>query len=147
MLPPNAFGMAFGLAGLRVGYGVAQPELTDLMNRVRQPFNVNSVAQAAAIAALDDADYLARSYELNRTGMQRLTEAFARLDLHWVPSRGNFVLVEVGDAAQVYERLLRDGVIVRPVAGYGLPTWLRVSIGLPDENERFVAALERAMAR
>ena len=142
----RTFSKAYGLAGLRVGYGIAQAELTDLMNRVRQPFNVNSVAQAAAVAALDDADFLARSYALNRDGMQRLVQAFGRLGLRHVPSRGNFVLVEVGDAAGVYERLLRAGVIVRPVGNYGLPAWLRVSIGLPEENERFVAALEQALA-
>jgi histidinol-phosphate aminotransferase len=142
----RTFSKAYGLAGLRVGYGVAQAELTDLMNRIRQPFNVNSIAQAAAVAALSDDEYLARSYALNREGMATLTAAFDRLGLQHVPSRGNFVLVRVGDAAAVYERLLRQGVIVRPVGNYGLPQWLRVSIGLPRENATFVAALERALA-
>ena len=138
---------AYGLAGLRVGFALAQPELTDLMNRIRQPFNVNSLAQAAAIAALGDADFLARSYEINRLGKERLQKAFEVLGLQYVPSSGNFVLVRVGDAAAVYERLLRAGVIVRPVAGYGLPEWLRVSIGLPEENEKFLAALPAALGR
>ncbi len=138
---------AYGLAGLRVGFAIAQPALTDLMNRLRQPFNVHSLAQAAAIAALNDTDYLERSYEVNRAGLERLQSAFARMGLRYVPSYGNFVLVEVGDAPAVYERLLRAGVIVRPVANYGLPTWLRVSIGLPEENERFLQALEQALAR
>ena len=138
---------AYGLAGLRVGFALAQPELTDLMNRIRQPFNVNSLAQAAAIAALGDADFLERSYEINRQGKARLQTAFDALGLQYVPSHGNFVLVRVGDAAAVYERLLRAGVIVRPVAGYGLPEWLRVSIGLPEENERFLAALPAALGR
>lgn len=138
---------AYGLAGLRVGFALAQPELTDLMNRIRQPFNVNSLAQAAAIAALGDADFLERSYEINRQGKARLQTAFDALGLQYVPSYGNFVLVRVGDAAAVYERLLRAGVIVRPVAGYGLPEWLRVSIGLPEENERFLAALPAALGR
>lgn len=138
---------AYGLAGLRVGFALAQPELTDLMNRIRQPFNVNSLAQAAAIAALGDADFLERSYEINRQGKARLQTAFDGLGLQYVPSYGNFVLVRVGDAAAVYERLLRAGVIVRPVAGYGLPEWLRVSIGLPEENERFLAALPAALGR
>jgi histidinol-phosphate aminotransferase len=138
---------AYGLAGLRVGFALAQPELTDLMNRIRQPFNVNSLAQAAAIAALGDADFLERSYEINRQGKARLQKAFDGLGLQYVPSSGNFVLVRVGDAAAVYERLLRAGVIVRPVAGYGLPEWLRVSIGLPEENEKFLAALPAALGR
>lgn len=138
---------AYGLAGLRVGFALAQPELTDLMNRIRQPFNVNSLAQAAAIAALGDADFLERSYEINRQGKARLQTAFDALGLQYVPSYGNFVLVRVGDAAAVYERLLRAGVIVRPVVGYGLPEWLRVSIGLPEENERFLAALPAALGR
>jgi histidinol-phosphate aminotransferase len=138
---------AYGLAGLRIGFALAQGELTDLMNRVRQPFNVNSIAQAAAITALDDREFLERSYELNRAGLQRLQGAFQQLGLEYVPSYGNFVLVKVGDAAGVYEQLLRAGVIVRPVDGYGLPEWLRVSIGLPEENERFLAALATALGR
>lgn len=145
LLVSRSFSKAYGLAGLRIGYGIAQPVLTDLLNRVRQPFNVNSVAQAAAVAALRDRDFLARSYAMNRDGMAQLTAAFERLGLHYVPSRGNFILVEVGDAARVNQALLRQGVIVRPVANYGLPTWLRVSIGLPEENDRFVAALTIAL--
>ncbi|MBW7924964.1 MAG: histidinol-phosphate transaminase [Burkholderiaceae bacterium] len=143
----RTFSKAYGLAGLRVGFAVAQPELTDLMNRVRQPFNVSSIAQAAAIAALDDRAYLQRSYEANRAGLQRLQEAFARMGLEYVPSHGNFVLVRVGDAARVYEELLRAGIIVRPVGNYGLPDWLRISVGLPEENEAFLRAFEKAMGR
>jgi histidinol-phosphate aminotransferase len=142
----RTFSKAFGLAGLRVGYGLAQRELTDLLNRVRQPFNVNSVAQAAAVAALADEEFLARSYELNLRGMQQLTTAFASLGLEYVPSVGNFVLVKVGAAARVYEQLLRRGVIVRPVANYGLPEWLRVTVGLPEENAAFLRALPEALA-
>jgi histidinol-phosphate aminotransferase len=138
---------AYGLAGLRVGFALAQPELTDLMNRVRQPFNVNSLAQAAAVAAIADEPFLQRSYEINRQGLQRLQSAFDLLDLQYVPSYGNFVLVRVGDGAAVYEKLLRAGIIVRPVAGYGLPEWLRISIGLPEENEAFLAALPAALGR
>jgi histidinol-phosphate aminotransferase len=142
----RTFSKAFGLAGLRVGYGLAQRELTDLLNRVRQPFNVNSVAQAAAVAALADEEFLARSYELNLRGMQQLTAAFESLGLEYVPSVGNFVLVKVGAAARVYEQLLRRGVIVRPVANYGLPEWLRVTVGLPEENAAFLRALPEALA-
>lgn len=141
----RTFSKAYGLAGLRVGFAVAQPELTDLMNRVRQPFNVSSVAQAAAIAVLDDRAFLQRSCEMNRAGLQRLQGAFERMGLQYVPSHGNFVLVRVGDAARVYESLLHAGVIVRPVDNYGLPEWLRVSIGLPEENEVFLRALEQAV--
>lgn len=146
LLVSRTFSKAYGLAGLRVGYGLAQPQLTDLLNRVRQPFNVNSLAQAAALAALADTEFLARSDALNREGLQRLESAFHELGLAYVPSRGNFVLVKVGPAARVYQELLKRGVIVRPVANYGLPEWLRVSVGLPEENERFLAALPSALA-
>ncbi|AGW89183.1 histidinol-phosphate aminotransferase [Ralstonia pickettii DTP0602] len=150
LLVSRTFSKAYGLAGLRVGYAVAQPELADLLNRVRQPFNVNSVAQAAAVAALGDSEFLRRSAELNRAGKAQLTEAFDRLGLEYVPSSGNFVLVRVGDddgaGARVNLALLKQGVIVRPVGNYNLPRWLRVTIGLPEENAAFVAALERALA-
>jgi histidinol-phosphate aminotransferase len=130
---------------LRVGYGIAQPALTDLLNRVRQPFNVNAAAQAAAIAALGDHEFLAKSYALNLAGMQQLVTAFQSLQLDFVPSYGNFILVKVGPAARVYAELLKRGVIVRPVAGYGLPEWLRITVGLPEENERFIDALAAAL--
>ena len=141
LLRSRTFSKAYGLAGLRVGYGLAQPALTDLLNRVRQPFNVNAVAQAAAVAALGDQAFLDQSYQTNMAGMRHLTDAFRRLRLDFVPSYGNFVLVKVGDAGRVYDQLLKRGVIVRPVANYDLPEWLRITIGLPAENERFVRAL------
>ena len=141
LLISRTFSKAYGLAGLRVGYGVAQPELTDFLNRVRHPFNVNTVAQAAAVAALNDAAFLEESYELNRSGMQQLSEAFGSRGLEYVPSFGNFILVKVGDASHVYRKLLERGVIVRPVGNYELPEWLRVTVGLPDENVRFLQAL------
>lgn len=143
----RTFSKAYGLAGLRVGYALAQPGLTDLLNRVRQPFNVNTLAQAAAIAALSDTAFLQKSYELNRDGKLQLQQAFERLGLNYVPSYSNFVLVHVGDAAHINRELLKRGVIVRPVAGDGLPEWLRVSIGLPTENERFIQALEESLGR
>lgn len=146
LIVSRTFSKAYGLAGLRVGFGLAQPALTDLLNRVRQPFNVNVLAQAAAIAALADTDFLARSYEINKAGKQQLSEAFARLSLQYVPSYGNFVLVRVGDAARINLELLKRGVIVRPVAGDGLPEWLRVSVGLQEENERFIVALTEILA-
>jgi histidinol-phosphate aminotransferase len=145
LLIARTFSKAYGLAGLRVGYGIAQTELTDLLNRVRQPFNVNAAAQAAAVAALSDAEFVDESYRLNRSGAQQLNDAFRSLGLEYVPSYGNFVLVRVGDAERVYEELLKRGVIVRPVGNYGLPEWLRVTVGLPKENSRFVEALMAAL--
>lgn len=146
LLISRTFSKAYGLAGLRVGYGIAHPRVADLMNRVRQPFNVSSVALAAAEAALGDEEFIARSAEINRRGMKQLTEAFAELGLEWIPSAANFVTFKVGDAAGVNLALLRQGVIVRPIAGYGMPEWLRVSIGLPEENARFIEALRKALA-
>jgi len=151
LLVSRTFSKAYGLAGLRVGYGIAQPQLTDLLNRIRQPFNVNSLAQAAAVAALNDAEFLRQSAELNAAGYLQLTQAFDRLGLQYVPSSGNFVLVRVGDdngaGARVNLALLKQGVIVRPVGNYGLPQWLRISIGLPEENATFIEALEVALAQ
>ena len=141
LLISRTFSKAYGLAGLRVGYGIAQPDLTDLLNRVRHPFNVNAVAQAAALAALNDAEFLEESYELNRTGLRQLEEAFLVRHVEYEPSFGNFVLFRVGPAARVYQQLLQRGVIVRPVGNYDLPEWLRVTVGLPFENTRFVEAL------
>jgi histidinol-phosphate aminotransferase len=145
LLVSRTFSKAYGLAGLRVGYAIAHPEVADLMNRVRQPFNVSSVALAAAEAALDDDEFLARSAEVNRRGMAQLVAAFRELGLEWIPSAGNFVTFKVGDAIGVNQALLRQGVIVRPIAAYGMPHWLRVSIGLPEENARFIDALRQAL--
>jgi histidinol-phosphate aminotransferase len=137
---------AYGLAGLRVGFMVAPVPLTDLMNRIRQPFNVNTLARAAAIAALGDTAFLERSFRLNREGLGQLERGFAELGLEFVPSSGNFVLVRVGRADIVNEMLLRAGIIVRPVGNYDLPEWLRVTVGLPEENAAFLAALPAALA-
>jgi histidinol-phosphate aminotransferase len=138
---------AYGLAGLRVGYAFAHPDVAELMNRVRQPFNVNHLALVAASAALDDRDFIARAREVNAKGMAQVEQGFKRLGLEYIPSRANFVTVRVGDAARVYAALLAEGVIVRPIAGYGMPEHLRVTIGLPEHNERFLAALGRALAK
>jgi histidinol-phosphate aminotransferase len=122
--------------------------VADVLNRVRQPFNVNSLALAAACAALDDADYLAESRRINDAGMLQLEEGFRALGLTWIPSRGNFIAVDFGrDAAPINAALLREGVILRPVGGYGMPTFLRVSIGLPAENARCLEALAKVLAR
>lgn len=141
LIVSRTFSKAYGLAGLRVGFAMAQPRLTDLLNRVRQPFNVNSLAQVAAIAALSDTAFLQQSYELNKAGKATLVEGFTRLGLEYVPSYGNFVLVNVGDAARINLELLKRGVIVRPVISDGLPEWLRISTGLPQENKRVIAEL------
>jgi len=150
LLVSRTLSKAYGLAGLRIGFAIAQPALTDLMNRLRQPFNVNTLAQAAAVAAIADKAFLEKSAALNADGYRLLTAAFERLGLEYVPSDGNFVLVRVGNDDGAGDRvnlaLLKQGVIVRPVGNYGLPQWLRVSIGLPEENAAFVAALERALA-
>jgi histidinol-phosphate aminotransferase len=146
----RTFSKAYGLAGLRVGFAIAQPVVTDLMNRIRQPFNVNSLAQAAAIAALNDKEFLEKGARNNFEGYAQLTRAFDELGLEYVPSHGNFVLVRVGDddsaGARVNIALLKQGVIVRPVGAYGLPQWLRISIGLPEENAKFIEALKKALA-
>ncbi|HWH46164.1 MAG TPA: histidinol-phosphate transaminase [Burkholderiales bacterium] len=138
----RTFSKAYGLAGLRVGFAFAHPQVADLMNRVRQPFNVSGVAQAAAVAALADQAFVNRSRALNAQGMQTLIAAFRRNGLPWIPSFANFVSVRVPRAAEVFQRLLRRGVIVRPIAGYGLPDYLRVTIGTETENARFIDALE-----
>ena len=142
----RTFSKAYGLAGLRVGYGLAHPSVADVMNRVRQPFNVNSLALAAATAALDDMEFVARSYAENLHGLRQLEEGARALDLEFIPSYGNFLTVRVGKAADIYKRLLRRGVIVRPVGGgYGLPEHLRVTVGTAQENERFLAALSASL--
>jgi histidinol-phosphate aminotransferase len=146
LIVTRSFSKAYGLAALRIGYGVMDAAVADMLNRVRQPFNVNALAQAAALAALDDAAYVEESRRLNRQGLAQLAAGLERLGVRALPSHGNFVLVEVGDAARIYGALLRQGVIVRPVANYGLPQWLRITVGLPEENERFLAALEHAVA-
>jgi histidinol-phosphate aminotransferase len=141
----RTFSKIYGLAGLRVGYALASAEVADLMNRVRQPFNVNNLAIAAAVAALDDHLFVADSYELNRRGMAQIVAGLKRLGLEHIPSHGNFVTFKAGDGAAVNQKLLQQGVIVRPIGGYGLPEWLRVTIGSEPENARFLDALEKAL--
>ncbi|HJW27216.1 MAG TPA: histidinol-phosphate transaminase [Rhodocyclaceae bacterium] len=141
----RTFSKIYGLAGLRVGYALASAEVADLMNRVRQPFNVNNLGLAAAVAALDDHLFVAESYQLNHRGMEQIVAGLKRLGLEHIPSHGNFVTFRMSDAAGVNQKLLKQGVIVRPIAGYGLPDWLRVTIGTEPENARFLEALERAL--
>jgi histidinol-phosphate aminotransferase len=137
----RTFSKAFGLAGLRVGYALAQPDVAGMLNRVRQPFNVNSLALLAATAALNDVAFLAESKRVNDAGMAQLTQGVRAMGLEFIPSFGNFVCVKVGVAGQVFQELLKRGVIVRPVGNYGMPEYLRVSIGLPEQNARFLSAL------
>lgn len=148
LLVSRTFSKAYGLASLRVGYALSSPVVADVLNRVRQPFNVNSLALAAACAALDDVDYVAQSRQLNEAGMQQLEAGLGQMGLSWIPSKANFIAVDLGrEAASVYQGLLREGVIVRPIGGYGMPDHLRVSIGLPAENSRFLEALSKVLAR
>ncbi|MHB8355042.1 MAG: pyridoxal phosphate-dependent aminotransferase, partial [Burkholderiales bacterium] len=143
LLISRTFSKAYGLAGLRVGFGLARPEIIDLLNRVRQPFNVSSLAVAAAVAALDDSEFLERTRTLNAAGLAQFAAGFRQLQLPFIPSFGNFVAVKVGDnSARIYQSLLRQGIIVRPVAAYQMPLYLRVSVGLAKENAAFLAALE-----
>jgi histidinol-phosphate aminotransferase len=141
----RTFSKVYGLAGLRVGFGLMQPAVADLLNRVRQPFNVNSLALAAATAALGDRKFVAKSTQMNRAGLVRLERALKKLGLETIPSCANFVTFRVLHAKAVYEKLLRQGVIVRPLAGYEMPDHLRVTVGTPGENERFLKALETAL--
>jgi histidinol-phosphate aminotransferase len=143
----QTFSKAFGLAGLRVGYCLSHPQVAEVLNRVRQPFNVNSLASVAALAALEDTAHLERSVTINNSERARLETACDRLGLRYVPSGGNFVLIDMGAPARPrYEALLRRSIIVRPVDNYGLPNHLRISVGTPDENARLIAALEDVVA-
>ncbi|NVK39947.1 MAG: histidinol-phosphate transaminase [Oceanospirillaceae bacterium] len=143
----RTFSKAFGLAGLRVGFAAADPQITDLLNRVRQPFNVGVPALAAAEAVLDDKEYLARSVANNSAGMVQLEDGFRRLGLDFIASAGNFIAVDCGrPAGPLYQSLLEGGVILRPVANYGMPDHLRVTIGLESENQRCLEALAEVLA-
>jgi histidinol-phosphate aminotransferase len=146
LLVSRTFSKAYGLAALRVGYGLSSPQVADVLNRVRQPFNVNSLALVAACAALEDSDYLASSRKLNAAGMAQLIQGCRELGLNWIASKANFVTIDFArDASAFNQALLHEGVIVRPLAGYGMPNHLRVSIGLPEENARFLAALRKVL--
>jgi histidinol-phosphate aminotransferase len=137
----RTFSKIFGLAGLRIGYGVADAELADYLQRARHPFNVNRLAEVAAAAAIDDREYLERVTSLNGAGVDYLSRELRALGMQVYPSDANFVLVRAG--AEVYEQLLAEGIIVRPMAGFGLPDHVRISIGLPEENERLIKTLKR----
>tara|TARA_R110001583_G_scaffold67490_7_gene192946 strand:- start:56499 stop:57638 length:1140 start_codon:yes stop_codon:yes gene_type:complete len=156
LIVSRTFSKGYGLAGLRVGYAISHPEIADILNRVRQPFNCNALALKAAETVLKDTEYLQRSVALNNEGMTYLSHFFTEHHLEFIPSMGNFITVNVGSAAdsgasdiksgdEVYQALLQEGVIVRPITGYGLPNHLRVSIGTMNENQRFVEALSKVL--
>ncbi len=148
LIVTRTFSKAYGLAALRVGYALSHRDVADLLNRVRQPFNVNSMALAAAVAALEDQAFIERVVRINREGMDQLTTGFKTLGLSFIPSVGNFVAVDLGrPGAEVDQALLREGCITRPVANYGLPNHLRISIGLPEENQRLLKTLGRVLQR
>lgn len=142
----RTFSKAYGLAALRVGYSLSSPEIADCLNRIRQPFNVNSLALVAAVAALADKDYIEQSRQLNEAGLKQYVTGFEQLGLTYIPSKGNFITVDVKrNADSIYQSLLQQGVIVRPIANYGLPQHLRISVGLGEENQRCLDALAIAL--
>lgn len=137
----RTFSKIFGLAGLRLGYGIGHPELIAGLERIRQPFNINSIAQAGALAALDDGEHLTRTRDNNRAGLKFFERELHKAGIQFVPSSANFVLVKVGDGQRVFSELQKRGVITRPMGGYQLPEWIRVSIGTPEENQRCLSCL------
>ena len=141
----RTFSKIYGLASLRVGYGYAAPELAALLNRVRQPFNVNAIAQAAALAALDDGGFVAKCRRENLAGLTQLETRLRALGLEIVPSVANFLLVRVGDGVRVFAELQRQGVIVRPMRPYDMPEWLRITVGTSAQNQRFLATLDAVL--
>lgn len=148
LIVTRTFSKAYGLAALRVGYSISHPDVANVLNRVRQPFNVNSFALAGAVAALNDTDYLQRSREINQQGMNQLVNGFKALGLDYIPSAGNFITVHFDQSgSELFEKLLQQGVIVRPVGNYGMPNSLRVSIGLEAENQRFLDALTSVLEK
>jgi len=142
----RTFSKIYGLAGLRVGYGIAVPELISALEKVRQPFNVNLLSQVAALAALDDDEHVHKTRQNNFAGLEFFASAFRRLNLEYVPSSANFILVRVGDGQKVFAAMQAEGVITRPMGGYQLPEWIRISVGTRQENDRCLAALKKTLA-
>lgn len=146
LLLMRTFSKIYGLAGLRLGYGIANPELISAMEKIRQPFNINSIIQAGALAALDDSEHLERTKANNREGLKFYETELNGLGLQYVPSEANFILVKVGNGQKVFEAMQRLGVITRPMGGYNLPEWIRITVGTPSENQRAATALKQALA-
>jgi histidinol-phosphate aminotransferase len=147
LLLMRTFSKIFGLAGLRLGYGIGNPELITALEKIRQPFNINSIAQAGALAALDDVEHMRRTRQNNAAGLRLYVEAFEKLSLECVPSAGNFILVRVGEGQRVFEAMQKLGVIVRPMGGYQLPEWIRISVGTPEENQRCIESLKKVLGK
>ncbi|HSY73949.1 MAG TPA: histidinol-phosphate transaminase [Dongiaceae bacterium] len=143
----RTFSKIYGLAGLRIGYGIGNPDLIAALEKTRQPFNINSLAQAAALAALDDAEHVRKTRANNFGGLQFFEKAFRDLKLEFIPSFANFILVRVGEGQKVFDAMQKQGVIVRPMGGYQLPEWIRISVGTPQENQRCLGALREALKR
>jgi histidinol-phosphate aminotransferase len=146
LLLMRTFSKIFGLAGLRLGYGIGHPDLIATLEKVRQPFNINAIAQAGALAALDDAEHMRKTRVNNARGLEFFCRAFRDLKLDYIPSHANFILVRVGGGQKVFEAMQKQGVIVRPMGGYQLPEWIRISVGTKMENERALEALKRTLA-
>lgn len=145
LLLMRTFSKIYGLAGLRLGYGIAQPELIAALEKIRQPFNINSIAQAGALAALDDVEHVRKTRTNNAEGLKFFSESLRAAKLEFIPSAANFILVRVGDGQRVFDELQKCGVIVRPLGGYQLPEWIRISIGTPAENKRCLEALKKVL--
>jgi histidinol-phosphate aminotransferase len=143
----RTFSKIYGLAGLRIGYGIGNPEFIAALEKIRQPFNINLLAQTAALAALDDVEHVRKTRQNNFAGLEFFEAAFRNLKLEYVPSNANFILVRVGDGRRIFEAIQKKGVIVRPMSGYQLPEWIRISIGTPQENERCLGALKSALGK
>ena len=141
----RTFSKIYGLAGLRIGYGIGNPEFVAALEKIRQPFNINLLAQTAALAALDDDEHIRKTRQNNLAGLEFFERAFRGLKLEFVPSSANFILVRVGNGQRVFEAMQKQGVIVRPMGGYQLPEWIRISIGTPEENERCLDALKKSL--
>ncbi len=146
LLLMRTFSKIYGLAGLRLGYGIGQPELIAALEKIRQPFNINSLVQAGALAALDDSEHIQRTRRNNTAGLRFFEQGLHDLKLKFIPSAANFILVEVGDGQRLFEQLQRQGVITRPMGGYQLPEFIRISIGTAAENTRCMAALQKAIS-
>jgi histidinol-phosphate aminotransferase len=145
LLLMRTFSKIFGLAGLRLGYGIGHPDLVAALEKIRQPFNINSIAQAGALAALDDDEHIRKTRANNTLGLEFFYRAFRDLKLEYIPSSANFILVRVGEGQRVFEAMQKQGVIVRPMGGYQLPEWIRISVGTSKENERGLKALENSL--
>jgi histidinol-phosphate aminotransferase len=143
----RTFSKIYGLAGLRIGYGIGNPEFIAALEKIRQPFNINLLAQTAALAALDDVEHVRKTRQNNFVGLEFFERASRDLKLEFVPSHANFILVRVGEGQRVFEAMQKQGVIVRPMGGYQLPEWIRISIGTPQENQRCLKSLAAALSQ